>query len=157
MTLDILLAAWPDVRESQPGATLTIIGASRDDAPEGVRYLGRVTDEEKQSELARSAVAVTPNLGGESFGIVVAEAMASGCAVVASALPAFTRVLGDAGRLVRVGDVAGVAGAVVDLLGDDDERSRLAAAALERVRRFDGKAVAAQYAAAYEDAIAAHR
>ena len=154
--LDILLAAWPDIAAIHPEARLTVIGAKRDDPPAGVTYLGRVTDEEKQTTLSTSAIAVCPNLGGESFGIVVAEAMASGCAVVASALPAFTRVAADAGRLVRVGDVAGLADAVNQLLGDDAERRRLADAGRTRVTRFDGGEVAGMYLQAYEDAIAAH-
>ena len=155
--LDVLLAAWPGVIEAVPHAELTVVGAIRSDPPPGVTYLGRVPDDEKQAVLARSEVAVTPNLGGESFGIVVAEAMASGCAVVASALPAFTRVLGSTGRLVKVGDSHGVEAAVIDLLTHGSEREELVAASMDRVQMFDGRTVAAEYVSAYEDAIASHR
>ena len=73
---DLLLAAWPDVRTAVPGASLAIIGGGNTPPVEGVRYLGRVTEEDKRVTLATSAVFCAPNRGGESFGITVAEGMA---------------------------------------------------------------------------------
>ncbi len=60
----------------------------------------------KASALRSVDVYCAPNTGGESFGIVLVEAMAAGTAVVASDLDAFRRVLnnGEAGRLVPVDD-----------------------------------------------------
>ena len=154
--LDVLLDAWPGIRSSAPYATLDVLGARRDVEIEGVRFHGRVDDRTKQEVLSRSAVYVAPNLGGESFGIVLAEAMASGCAVVASAIPAFVKVLGDAGALVPVGDARALASAVATLLADGTRRSALGAAAVSRVHAYDGHVVAGQYAQAYEDAIEMH-
>lgn len=155
--LSLLLSAWPSVREAHPDATLRVIGAERADAVDGVEFLGRLPDDEKVAWLERSLIAAAPNTGGESFGIVVAEAMAAGCAVVASAIPAFARVLGDAGELVGVGDDEELARRIITLLDDPERCATRAAAGRERVTRFDVSAVGAAYLDAYEDALRLHR
>lgn len=152
--LDVLLDAWPDVVARIPWARLTVIGAERQSDRDDIRYLGRVSEETKRDELAGAQIYCAPNLGGESFGIVVVEGMASNCAVVASALPAFAHVIGDAGELVAPGDAVGLSDRIVAVLADDDRAAALAGAAHKRAERFDGLAVAKQYLAAYEDAIA---
>lgn len=156
--LSVLLGAWPHVRRDHPGATLTVVGADQRGEPvPGVVFLGRVTESEKRRALASAAIYCAPNLSGESFGIVVAEGMAAGCAVVASGLPAFSRVVGDAGVLVAPGDEKGLAAAITTLLDDPDRAATLGAAARQQVRRFDGPVVAAGYVSAYEDAIDLNR
>lgn len=150
--LEVVLSAWPDVRASHPDAELVVMGADRHGTP-GVRFLGRVDEEEKRRQLAGSAVFVAPNLGGESFGLIVAEAMAAGCAVVASDLEAFRAVLGGDGRLVPVGDARALADGVVSLLDDPAGAAALGAAARDAVRRFDWPAVTAAYRAAYATAM----
>lgn len=155
--LDVLLAAWPAVFDASPLATLHILGAERETASGGVSFLGRVSEEVKHAELAAAEVFVAPNLGGESFGIIVAEGMASSCAVVASGIPAFLHVLGETGAIIAPGDIDGLSTNVIDLLIDDTKRNDLATAAAARAHRFDGTQVAGQYLAAYEDAIAKHR
>jgi phosphatidylinositol alpha-mannosyltransferase len=153
--LSALLEAWPAVIEAHPDAALTVVGSDAPpDPPHGVSFLGRVPEEEKINRLRTAAVYCAPNLGGESFGIVVAEAMAAGCAVVASGLPAFVRVAGDAARYVAPGDAEGLAASISGLLDDPEAIAGLGAAAREAVLRFDGANVAAAYISAYEDAIA---
>lgn len=101
----------------------------------------------------RSAdVYCAPNLGGESFGIVLVEAMAAGTAVVASDLDAFRRVLdnGRVGRLVPVDDAEALADGLIDLLADDALRARYVAAADEYVWRFDWSVVAGEIMRVYE-------
>lgn len=154
--LDVLLEAWPAVRLGAPTATLHVMGAERDDPPDGVTYLGRVDENTKHAELATSEIFVAPNLGGESFGIIVAEGMASGNAVVASGIPAFLHVLGGAGTIVAPGDSDGFARAIITLLDDSSMRAQLGQKAIERVQRFDGQHVADLYLGAYEDAIGKH-
>lgn len=154
--LDVLLDAWPAVRDVLPEASLCVMGADRGDPPEGVTYLGRVGDAVKYRELARAAVFVAPNLGGESFGITVAEGMAAGCAVVASGIPAFLHVLGEAGAIVAPGDHEGLSLALIRLLEDDEYRDHLGSAARERVMRYDGAGIAAQYVETYSAAIEKH-
>jgi len=155
--LDVLLAAWPEVVDLHPKATLHVVGAKRDSEIPGVEFLGRVSEDRKIDELSRAQIFVAPNLGGESFGIVVAEGMASGAAVVASGIPAFLHVLGDAGEIVAPGDAGGLTQRVSDLLADSDRRSAKGRAGLERVKQFSGTRVASLYASAYEDALSLHR
>lgn len=155
--LQVLLDGWPAVVAQVPDAELHVIGARRDEKITGVRFLGRVDERTKLAELGRSEVYCAPNLGGESFGIVVAEGMASGCAVVASAIPAFTSVLGDAGCFVSPGDSEGLGERIVALLIDREDLRAKQRRAVVAVRRFDGSSIAAQYVQAYEDAIAGHR
>lgn len=155
--LDILLAAWPTVCAEIPGAQLDVVGAERDAAMPGVRFHGRVDETEKRKQLADAAVFCAPNLGGESFGIVLAEAMASRCAVVASGLPSFTHVVGDTGILVKPGDPDGLAGAIVNLLRDPERAATLQRAGAERVRRFDRRSVVDGYLDVYARAMTRHR
>lgn len=152
--LDVLLEAWPAVRASVPHATLHVVGAVRPEAAAGVLWRGRVDEAEKRVELAAAEVLAAPNLGGESFGIVVLEGMASRCAVVASALPAFVAVLGGAGTLVAAGDAWGLGRAIEGLLGDQDRRAEQADAGAAHAAGFDGAVVAGAYVEAYREALA---
>lgn len=154
--LSVLIDAWSTVVDAVPGATLTVLGAERESARDDIRFLGRVSEETKRLELARSEIYCAPNLGGESFGIVVAEAMASGCAPVVSAIPAFAHVTAGAGELVAPGDVAGLADRIVALLKDDGRRTDVQHRAIQRSQAFDGKTVAAAYVDAYAAAVGAH-
>lgn len=153
--LQVLLDAWPHIVERVPDAQLHVIGAQRDDLP-GVTFLGRTSNEVKIEELAAAEVYCAPNLGGESFGVVVGEGMASRCAVVASAIPAFVSVVADSGELVAPGDPAGLAERVVRLLTDRTLLEARQSSALAAVQQFDGPVVAAQYLSAYESAIRQH-
>ncbi|GMQ93715.1 MAG: glycosyltransferase family 4 protein [Acidimicrobiia bacterium] len=155
--LQVLLDAWPVVSASLPDAELRVIGSMRDQEIPGVTFLGRVDETRKIEELGSAEVYCAPNLGGESFGVVLTEGMASGCAVVASAIPAFVGVLGDAGDLVAPGDSQALAECIVSLLTDRDKLTANQAASRSVVSRFDGWSVAAQYLAAYNDAITRHR
>ena len=151
--LDVLLQAWPLVRRSVPEATLRVVGAVRTGGPEGVEFLGRLDGDEKRAELGAAAVLVAPNLGGESFGIVVAEGLASGCAVVASDIPAFRAVAGDAAAFVSPGDPVGLAAEIARTLGDEEARLAMSAAGVRRSALFGRDVVLPAYLAAYRDAI----
>lgn len=117
-----------------------------------LRFLGLVDDAEKASALRSADVYCAPNTGGESFGIVLVEAMAAGTPVVASDLDAFRRVLvdGTAGRLVPVDDAGALCAALVEVLGDDALRDRYVTAATAAVRRYDWSVVARQIMQVYE-------
>jgi len=167
--LGVLLHAFARLRRRLPHATLVIAGATRGQALEasrlgfgppldlaGVETLGWVVDDEKVAQLARAEVLCAPSLAAESFGIVLAEAMAAGVPVVASDLPGYRSVLGDgeAGRLVPPGEPALLADALYALLRDEDERRRLAAAGLVVAERLSWSRVTDEIIAAYEDALA---
>lgn len=122
-----------------------------------MQVLTDADDDTKASALRSMDVYCAPNLGGESFGMVIIEAMAAGCAVVASELDAFRRVLdaGRAGLLVPTGDPAALRGALLSLLDNDRGRAELAAAGQARVARWDWRVVAREVLRVYEVAIAA--
>jgi len=151
--LDVALAAWPAVHDAFPAAELIVMGSSATHPAAGVRYVGRVSESEKRSLLSSAMLHVAPNVGGESFGIVVAEAMAAGAAVVASDLPAFQHVIGDGGVLVPTGDAEALAREMIRLLADPAETMRLGAVAVERAQTFDWSVVLDRYLAAYRRAV----
>jgi len=153
--LPVLLEAWPVIHAEVPDATLHVMGADRGLSAEGIVYFGRVDEATKRSELAAATVFCAPNLGGESFGIIVAEAMASSCAIVASSIAAFEHVAGSMARFAAPGDRNELARAVIDLLANPSEAATLGANAAQRVKEFDGTAVAEAYMDAYRDAVAA--
>lgn len=152
--LTIALNAFAIVHEEHPHAELIVMGANRSEEIDGVRFMGRVTDGEKHRMLASSAIYVAPNTGGESFGIVLAEAMAAGCAVVASDLDAFRAVAGDNAVFFPVGDASALAREMGRLLTDEKERTRLGEAGKEAVKAYDWSRVLDMYRAAYADAMA---
>ena len=124
-----------------------------------VDLLGPVPDADKASALRTADVYVAPNTGGESFGIVLIEAMAAGTAVLASDLPAFTRVLegGRYGELFRSEDVDDLTRRLGDLLDDPDRRATLTAAARVGARRYDWSSVADRILQVYETVTEADR
>lgn len=151
--LDVILEAWPIVREQVPQAELKVMGATRSVTEPGVEYLGRVSVGEKKRVLASSLVYVAPNTGGESFGIVIAEGLAAGCAVVCSDLPAFRAVIGDAGRLVPVGDGKRLAQEVASLLSNPKEARALGELGAEEAKRFDWSVVGSAYRDLYQQVV----
>ncbi|AGM07029.1 phosphatidylinositol alpha-mannosyltransferase [Amycolatopsis keratiniphila] len=122
-----------------------------------IDLLGQVDDETKARALRSVDVYCAPNTGGESFGMILTEAMAAGTPVLASGLDSFRRVLDDgkAGMLTETGDASALADGLRDLLGDPARRASLAAAAGERVAMFDWSVVTTQVLRVYETAIAA--
>lgn len=149
--LDVLLEAWGRVSKSFPDAELVVMGADR--GTPGVEWLGTVDDSRKQRGLASAAICVAPNLGGESFGIVLVEAMAAGAAVVASDLDSFQEVGGDAVRYFSTGDSSALAGVLSDLLSEPAVVEKMSAAGRERAGLYDWGRVAASYRSVYEKAL----
>lgn len=149
--LDDLLVAWDAMRPD--GWELVVAGARRPDRP-GVRFLGRISEAHKASLLGEAAVLCAPNRRGESFGLVVAEGLAHGCAVVAADLPAFRAVAGDAAVFAPPGRSDALGEALAEVCGDADRRAELVSRGRAVVRRFDWDAVVDGYEAAYEDAVA---
>jgi phosphatidylinositol alpha-mannosyltransferase len=156
----VLLGALPALVEALPDVEVLVVGRGDEEeltqevgALAGhLRFLGLVNDAEKASAMASADVYCAPNTGGESFGIVLVEAMAAGTAVVASDLDAFRRVLedGSAGRLVPVDDPAALAFALIDVLTDDVARRRYVDGAARAVRKYDWSVVAREILRVYE-------
>jgi phosphatidylinositol alpha-mannosyltransferase len=164
--LPVLLSAWPKIFGARPGVRLLVAGRGDVDEArrkipaecrDAVTFLGAVSDEDKAAMLASSDIYIAPHTGGESFGIVLAEAMAAGAPVLASELMAFRAVLdgGRLGVLVPVGDVDALATEAIALLDDPERRQAMRAAASVGVRRYDWATVAEEILAVYEMAVAA--
>ena len=156
----VLIDALPGLVEHFPGVQVLVVGRGDQDELRSkagglaghLRFLGQVDDAAKASALRSADVYCAPHTGGESFGIVLVEAMAAGTPVVASDLHAFRRVLrdGDAGRLVPVEDGAALAAGLVAVLENDQLAKRYVAAGADAVRRYDWSVVANQIMQVYE-------
>jgi phosphatidylinositol alpha-mannosyltransferase len=156
----VLIGALPSLVERFPGLQVLIVGRGNEDELRSkagnlaahLCFLGLVDDAAKASAMRSADVYCAPNLGGESFGIVLVEAMAAGTPVVASDLHAFRRVLrdGEAGRLVAIDDSAALAEGLIAVLDDESLAQRYAAAGAEAVRRYDWPVVANQIMRVYD-------
>jgi phosphatidylinositol alpha-mannosyltransferase len=160
--LEVLIQAMASLRGT--GATVIVAG----DGPEArasrllaervqveVDWRGVVSDAEK-AELFRSAgVYCAPGLGGESFGIVLVEAMSAGAPVVCSDLPGFRAVAGGAARLVRPGDAGALADELRAVLTDRDTATAMSKQSLRMSAAFDWSRLAAGIEAAYDQALGA--
>ncbi|MDQ6658872.1 MAG: glycosyltransferase family 4 protein [Actinomycetota bacterium] len=154
-----LLPRHPDLQLLVAGAgdTVELAKQARPQLADHLVNLGLVSDQEKARLLRSVDVYCAPNTGGESFGIILTEAMSAGTPVVASELEAFDRVLegGSAGILTPVGDSAALATAISGLLEHPDRRSALSAAGRRVVTSYDWKSVANKVVMVYETVIAA--
>ncbi|MFI7245025.1 glycosyltransferase family 4 protein [Streptomyces qinglanensis] len=159
--LPVLMKALPAILEAAPGTRLLVAG--RGDEQEAVaqlpaamrgnvEFLGMVSDEDKARLLRSVDLYVAPNTGGESFGIILVEAMSAGAPVLAADLDAFEQVLdgGAAGELFPVGRADALADSAVRLLADPARRTGLRERGSRHVRRFDWSTVGADILAVYE-------
>jgi phosphatidylinositol alpha-mannosyltransferase len=164
--LHVLLAALPALVGLVPDVQLVVAGPGEPDGliadlpaalHSHVHLLGLVSEQDKPRLFAAADVYCAPNTHGESFGIVLIEAMAAGSPVVASDLEAFRRVLdgGEAGVLFPVGDAAALATALGSLLQDPERRRLLSVAGSRVVHAYDWQYVARQVLAVYETVVAA--
>ncbi|WP_224390160.1 glycosyltransferase family 4 protein [Pseudonocardia sp. ICBG1293] len=163
--MPVLLAALHRVVAVHPEVRLLVVGRGDGDrlrraaGPElagRIDLLGPVDEATKAAALRSVAVLCAPHRGGESFGMVLTEAMAAGAPVLAADLESFRAVLDDgrAGALFPPGDEAALAAALVRLLDDAPVRARLAAAGRARARRYDWPVVAGDVLRVYRAAIA---
>lgn len=159
--LPTLLAALPRILAERPGVRLLVAGkGDEEEAVEGlpaavrerVEFLGMVSDRDKARLLRSVDLYVAPNTGGESFGIILVEAMSAGAPVLASDLDAFRQVLdgGAAGELFPVEDADALAATALKLLGSPERLVELREAASRHVRRFDWETVGAEVLSVYE-------
>lgn len=121
-----------------------------------VKFVGFLTDEEKASFLKSIKIYVAPNTGGESFGIILTEALTAGTAVVASDIAAFKAVLenGESGVLFSNEDSADLGKALVSLLRDNEKRNQLSEKGKLSAQKYDWQVVAEQIESIYEMATA---
>ncbi|MFH9661458.1 glycosyltransferase family 4 protein [Streptomyces sp. NPDC017248] len=159
--LPVLMKALPAILAARPGTRLLVAGRGDEEAavehlPEELRprveFLGMISDEDKARLLRSVDLYVAPNTGGESFGIILVEAMSAGAPVLASDLDAFVQVLdqGEAGEVFANEDADALAEAAVRLLADPARRAGLRERGSAHVRRFDWSTVGADILSVYE-------
>ena len=101
-----------------------------------VRFAGRLSAGQVETALVQATVVVVPSVGGEVFGLVVAENMLRALPVVASDLGAFTEVLGETGLTFRTGDAADLATALARVLDNPPFAASLGQRARSRALHF---------------------
>lgn len=159
--LPVLLDALPIISRFIPDIRVLIAGPGDSDEVlekvdpqlrDRIEFLGKISEEEKADFLASISLYIAPNTGGESFGIILAEAMAGGATVVASNIPAFADVLGDGqfGALFESENSESLAKVVIDLLRDQEKRKELASAGATHAQRFDWSQVGEEIFEVYE-------
>ncbi|WP_433500880.1 glycosyltransferase family 4 protein [Sphaerimonospora sp. CA-214678] len=159
--LSVLLEAFEILAPRRPSLRLLIAGPGDPDDVLGrvsrahrdrIGLLGMVSEADKVRAYHSVDVFCAPNLGGESFGIVLTEAMSAGAPILASDIPAFRRVLGDgqAGALFATGDAGVLAEEAARLLDDPGRRAKLSDEARQAVRKYDWSTVARDVVRVYE-------
>jgi phosphatidyl-myo-inositol alpha-mannosyltransferase len=159
--LPVLLRAWPEVRE-RTGARLRLIGADpisirwlarrQGFSLDGVDLLGGVHEDDLTAELQAASLLVAPSLGGESFGMVLTRAFSCGTPIVASNIEGYAQVADhdETGILVPPGDSAALAGAVVELLQDEERRRAYGTAARKAAEPYAWDRIGALLVEIYE-------
>ena len=159
--VQVLLNAMPKVFDQFPDLKLLLVGPGdvKDILKQvnikyhsQIEFKGFVSSDAKASCFASATIYVAPNLGGESFGIVLLEAMATGTPVLASDLPAFKRVLDDGnyGQLFNTNDSDQLASSLIELLKDKNRRELLTQAGIDRANQFDWTLIVRQILDVYE-------
>jgi phosphatidylinositol alpha-mannosyltransferase len=155
--LPVISRFAPDVKifVAGPGDPAEVIEGIDPQLRQRFEFLGKITEDEKADFMSSVAVYVAPNTGGESFGIILAEALAGGACVVASDIPAFDDLLGhgEFGALFESESSTELAKVVIDLLRDETKRKELSARGKERAKMFDWTVVAQQIYSVYEMSI----
>lgn len=166
--VSVLLHAWGNVRKSHPNATLVIAGAgpeeaalrqlAQQDSIGGVTFAPPPNDTEARRLIAEADVFVAPALHGESFGMVLIEAMAAGTVPVAAANEGFVTVMTGAGHdlLVPPGDVAALATCLLKLAQTPAWRHTMRKWGLAHAQSFDVKTVGPAYEALFSKTISSH-
>jgi phosphatidyl-myo-inositol alpha-mannosyltransferase len=166
----VLLDAWSIVATAHSTATPhlivagsgelqgDVIAAQQQLGPKVITHFPAPTDEKLRELMAMATIAVSPAIYGESFGIVLAEALASGTPIIGAANPGYVQVLTGEGAelLVGPGNAKALAGKIMDLLADPMRIRSLGAWGRTHAAQFDAAANAHRFEAAYGDAIARH-
>ena len=159
--LALFFEAVPKIIERHPDLRILVAGPGESEEAlelldpafhSRITFLGMLTDDEKRQFFKSVDLYIAPNTGGESFGIILAEAMATGAAILASDLPAFRFVLEDGiwGRHFRNGDALDLAEKASTLLDDEAILATMATSSAQGAERFDWAVVGKQILDVYE-------
>jgi phosphatidylinositol alpha-mannosyltransferase len=160
---EVLLAAAERLAASGRAAEGVVVGGGPEArwatraGKAGVRFAGRLGDQALASAYRDSDVFCAPSLGGESFGMVMVEAMAAGCPVVASDIPGYAEAARGAAVLVKPDDAAALAEALWAMATDGAARKRYQARGQARAATLGWSRVASHVARIYDYAASHHR
>jgi len=158
--LPAIIEKIPDVRVivAGPGNPATILDQMQPHLRQRFTFLGRISEEDKANFMSSVAIYVAPNTGGESFGIILAEALAGGASVLASDIPAFDSLLGHGkyGSLFQSENSEDLAKRAIELLNNPELRRTIAKAGREYAQSFDWDVVAERIYDVYEMAMVGH-
>jgi phosphatidylinositol alpha-mannosyltransferase len=120
-----------------------------------IEWLGRISDAEKIDRLRRASLFCAPSLRGESFGIVLLEAMAAGTPVVSTDIDGYRNVAtdGENALLVEPGNPQALASAMSRIIADPRLATRLTAAGRIHAQSYSLDALADHYVVLYERAL----
>lgn len=166
-----LLQAYPHIKQAIPDARLLVVGAFGEQEQAAlvdhvsannlsdVHFIGRVSPEDLARYYRTATLFCAPSTGGESFGIVLLEAMAAGLPIVASDIAGYRSVMSDnlEGRLVRPCDDEALADAIIGLVRQPSERARLARHGRATAAQYDWHMVAPRVLDYYEEAMHARK
>jgi phosphatidylinositol alpha-mannosyltransferase len=163
--LSVLLEAMPDIIKAIPDLRILVAGpGDEEDVLKGIdeslrkriRFLGRISESEKADFFKSIDAYVAPNIRGESFGIILAEAMGGGVPIIASNIQAFSDLLhdGEFGVLFQNESPKDLAKKVVGLLTDSSLKIQLGEKGRQHSVTFDWSNVAKQILDVYEVALA---
>lgn len=150
--LDVAIDAIDRLRVDHAEAHLVVVTPDEVAPHEGVTVYRGLDDTAKAEVMASTEIYLAPNRRGESFGLTVAEAMASGAACVVSDIPAFAAVVGDSALLVEPGSADAMAAALSTLLTNRARLADLGARGRARSEDFAIAKTVASYLALYEAA-----
>jgi phosphatidylinositol alpha-mannosyltransferase len=165
--LSVLIEALPAIIEKIPEIRVIVAGPGNpttilEDMDPHLRqrftFLGRISEQDKANFMSSVSIYVAPNTGGESFGIILAEALAGGASVLASDIPAFDSLLGHGkyGSLFQSENAQDLAKRAIELLNSPDLRTAIAKAGREYAQSFDWDVVAERIYDVYEMAMVGH-
>jgi phosphatidylinositol alpha-mannosyltransferase len=161
-----VLRAMPLIQQQFPKARLTVVGpgdpAKFQDVIDrylirGIDFVGEVSASDLPRYYASCELFCAPSIHGESFGIVLLEAMASRKPVIASQIPGYAGVIKHEqdGLLVEPKDSAAIALAAVRLLSDPLMRDRISSAARRTAEHYAWPQIAARVLRVYEQCLKA--
>ncbi len=158
--LPSIIERVPDVRVivAGPGNPATILDEMEPQLRSRFTFLGRISEEDKANFMSSVAIYVAPNTGGESFGIILAEALAGGASVLASDIPAFDSLLGHGkyGSLFQSENSQDLAKRAIELFSNPELRRTIARTGRDYAQSFDWDVVAERIYDVYEMAMVGH-
>ena len=163
--LSHLLRAWGQVREVVPRSRLVVVGGGsglehyqkfvQGVESDDIVFTGPVSDEDKVRYYQTADLYCAPSTGGESFGIVLLEAMAAGTPIVATDIPGYREVVteGKEGLLVPPKNADQLADVIIRLLLDSRARAHLAENGRRSAAKYDWSRIAAEVLDYYAETI----